>query len=196
LADEARVMEYVRTSGFPVPAVEEVSDDGTELVMERIDGPLMIDAIGRRPWQVRRHGVWLASLHRRLHDIAAPSWLGAGPGPAGDRLIHLDLHPLNVLIGPEGPVLIDWSNAAAGDPAADVAVTWLLMASGEVAAGRLKGRLLSSFRGILVSSFLAHVDVVAAGRVISQMVEWKLGDPHMSQPERQRMQALAARHRE
>jgi tRNA A-37 threonylcarbamoyl transferase component Bud32 len=39
MAGEARIMEYVRQHGYPVPAVEQVSDDGTELVMQRIDGP-------------------------------------------------------------------------------------------------------------------------------------------------------------
>ena len=36
---EARIMEYARENGYPVPAVESVSDDGTALIMERIDGP-------------------------------------------------------------------------------------------------------------------------------------------------------------
>src|SRR5262249_62124998 len=34
---EARVMEYARKHAFPVPAIEHVSADGTELVMQRID---------------------------------------------------------------------------------------------------------------------------------------------------------------
>jgi aminoglycoside phosphotransferase (APT) family kinase protein len=196
LAGEAQVMEHARRAGFPVPAVEEVSADGTDLVMERIDGPLMLAVIGRRPWELRRQGALLASLHHRLHEIAAPPWLTAAPGPSGDRLVHLDLHPLNVLIGPAGPVLIDWSNAARGDPAADVAVTWMLMATAEVPAGRISGALMGRVRGMFVNSFLAHVDTGAASRAMAQMVDWKVSDPHMSPSECERMHQLASRHPE
>lgn len=30
----------------------------------------------------------------------------------GDKVVHLDLHPLNVIIGPKGPVVIDWTGAS------------------------------------------------------------------------------------
>src|ERR1700739_977444 len=65
---EARVMEYARQHGYPVPAVERVSDDGTELVMQRIDGPSLVGAIERRPWTGRQLGTVLAALHRPLPD--------------------------------------------------------------------------------------------------------------------------------
>jgi tRNA A-37 threonylcarbamoyl transferase component Bud32 len=37
--NEARVMCFAAEHGYPVPAIEEVRADGTEIVMERIDGP-------------------------------------------------------------------------------------------------------------------------------------------------------------
>jgi Ser/Thr protein kinase RdoA (MazF antagonist) len=43
----------------------------------------------------------LAGLHDRLHALA---WPGAAPGEA---LLHLDLHPLNVILRGSGPVVID-----------------------------------------------------------------------------------------
>src|SRR5580704_8696061 len=49
MREEARIMEYARAHGYPVPAVSEVSDDGTDLVMQRVDGPVMLAAIARRP---------------------------------------------------------------------------------------------------------------------------------------------------
>jgi aminoglycoside phosphotransferase (APT) family kinase protein len=39
-------------------------------------------------------------------------------------LVHLDLHPLNVLCTRRGPVVIDWPAAARGAPGVDVALTW------------------------------------------------------------------------
>ena len=35
-------------------------------------------------------------------------------GLTGDRVLHIDLHPENVIISPAGPVVIDWSGASAG----------------------------------------------------------------------------------
>jgi aminoglycoside phosphotransferase (APT) family kinase protein len=52
--------------------------------------------------------------------------------PAGDRICHGDFHPGNVLWGPDGPVIIDWTNAARGDPAADLARTMILLGVGVV----------------------------------------------------------------
>ena len=47
--------------------------------------------------------------------------------PDGDRLCHGDFHPLNVLGDAAQPVVIDWPDAARGEPAADVCRSWLLL---------------------------------------------------------------------
>ena len=49
IAHEARTMQYVAERGYPVPRVDDVRADGTEIVMERIDGPIMVDAMSRQP---------------------------------------------------------------------------------------------------------------------------------------------------
>jgi len=190
LAAEARVMEYARQHGYPVPAVDHVSADGTELIMQRIAGPSMVAAIECRPWTVRRQGSLLASLHRRLHEIPAPDFVPAAPVGDGDRLLHLDLHPLNVLIGPDGPVVIDWSGAAGGDPAFDVGIAWVLMAAGEVPAARWKRPLTAYARARLVSSFLTGVSVPPA-QALRDLVEWKAADPNMTAAEIARMRRVA-----
>ena len=54
------------------------------------------------------------ALRRRLRELAT--------GPA--KLLHLDYHPLNVLVdGERVTAVIDWANARSGDPRADVART-------------------------------------------------------------------------
>ena len=111
LSQEARVMAYVRSQGFPVPAVRELSEDGLSMVLERIDGADMVAVLGKRPWEIRRQGRTLADLHRRLHELTGPDWLPDAPIGRGDRLLHLDLHPLDVMMSPTGPVVIDWPNA-------------------------------------------------------------------------------------
>jgi Ser/Thr protein kinase RdoA (MazF antagonist) len=187
---EARVMEYARQHGYPVPAVERISDDGTELVIERIDGPSLVGAIERRPWTVRQLGMLLADLHRRLHDIPAPDFVPAGPVGDGDRLLHLDLHPLNVMIGPSGPMVIDWTGAARGDPALDVGIAWLLMAAGEVPAAAWKRPLTAWARASLVSSFLAGAGVSSVLTHLPDLIEWKSADPNMTAAEIARMRRV------
>ncbi len=159
MAAEARTMDYVRHCGYPVPAIEEISDDGTDLIMERVEGLTMVAALGRQPWTVRHQGTVLADLHKRLHDIRAPEYLPAAPVGQGDRLVHLDLHPLNVIIGPAGPVVIDWPNAARGDPAVDVGVAWLLMAASDIPVKGPREAVLRSARSSLVNRFLANFDL-------------------------------------
>lgn len=183
MAQEARTMAYLHEQGYPVPAIEELSEDGSELVMERIEGRSMVDAIASAPWSVRRHGRVLAELHGRLHDIAAPDFLRPAPVGAGDRVVHMDLHPLNVMVGPKGPVVIDWANTCAGDPLVDVGLAWVLMAAGQVPGSRLMARLLGWGRALLVNGFLSQFDRHEVTARLRPVVEWKVKDPHMSEAE-------------
>lgn len=183
-------MEYVRSKGYPVPAVEEVSDDGADMVMERIKGMDMVSAIGKHPWSIPRQGRMLADLHLQLHELIAPEWFHDAPVGRGDRLLHLDLHPLNVMIGPRGPVVIDWTGACRGDPAVDVALAWVLMAAGEVPTGRLLGVILGHARSVLINSFLRSFDVDVVKQNLNDVVAWKTLDPHMSVREQHRLRQV------
>lgn len=76
--------------------------------------------------------------------------------PDGDSLCHGDFHPANVLMAGETPVVIDWTAATRGDPAADVARTRLTLRLGEVPPGTAAAlRLLALVgRRILVRLYL------------------------------------------
>jgi len=190
LAGEAEVMSYARDQGYPAPAV---SDAGAGyLVMERLDGPTMLQDVLARPAHLRRHARVLADLHRRLHEIAALPGL-PGVEVDGDRLLHRDLHPLNVLMTSRGPVVIDWANCACGGPAYDVADAWVLLATGDVPGSRLDRASAAIGRRVFLRRFLAELDVAAARAAIPAVVRHRLADRHMSDAEKARMRRMAQR---
>lgn len=122
--EEAATIRAVAALGYPVPTVHRAV--GPDIVMQRVEGPTLAGAMfdGLRPESVGRT---LAELHDRLHAL---DWPAAG---AGDALLHLDLHPLNVIMAEPSPVVIDWSNARPGPAALDVAMTVLILAQVVVA---------------------------------------------------------------
>lgn len=127
---EARVMRFVAERGYPVPVVH--SAEGRDLVMERVDGVTMFDEITASPWKALWHARLLARLQQKLARIAAPGWMLA-PTADPDRLesvLHLDLHPMNVILSKRnGPVVIDWTNAAGGPAGFDAGITYVKLAT-------------------------------------------------------------------
>ena len=99
------------------------------------------------------HAQQLADLHDRLHVIPAPDWLPAIDD--GDRLVHLDLHPMNVIMTASGPVVIDWTNAARGDPLVDVAMTIVLLTCPRMPGSRILNVAATPLRAYLARVFRA-----------------------------------------
>lgn len=130
---EARVMEYVRGHKYPVPMVHRV--EGRDLVMERIDGPTMLEVLERSPWRLLWFARRLARLQKRLAKIPAPDWLLAPGTDAGilggsPRVLHLDLHPTNIILSPRrGAHVIGWTNASGGPAGFDAALSYVTMAT-------------------------------------------------------------------
>ncbi|WP_040494274.1 phosphotransferase [Ilumatobacter nonamiensis] len=122
---EARIMGLVAEHGYPVPTVHSV--DGNDIVMDRIEGPTMMESLAASPWKMVPHARLLARLQRRLAQIEAPDWLLADTADRSHAhsVLHLDMHPMNVIMSPNGPVVIDWTNAAGGPAGFDAAITYV-----------------------------------------------------------------------
>lgn len=152
---EAEVLAVVAQGGVQAPRAHGVVElDGRwGVVMDRVEGrtfaePMLADMAGAGPYftamarlQAGLHaasGTRLVPLTRRLDDK-----LGRAPGltdpvrrrlrdrllylPPGDRVLHGDYHPFNILGTLHDAVIVDWLDATSGPPAADVCRSWLLM---------------------------------------------------------------------
>jgi aminoglycoside phosphotransferase (APT) family kinase protein len=121
----------------PVPQVLGMVDlDDAEqrgaLVLSRLSGGPAGDLTDLPVERARRRGIACGRLHAALAGVAAPSELDEvdGVGVTGPiRLLHLDLHPLNLLVDEAADVtgVLDWANAAAGPSVLDRARTWSIL---------------------------------------------------------------------
>lgn len=114
---EGALMRELARLGYPVPAVESAS--GPDLVMEQVEGPTVAAELVDGALDPREGGKLLAHLHDALHAL---------PWPGGQPLLHLDLHPLNVIMNGGTAVVIDWANARPGPAGLDIAMSALILA--------------------------------------------------------------------
>ena len=183
---EAEVMVHARAHGVPVPEVFDVA--GSDIVMERVDGPTMLDLLGRRPLTYRKQARLLAELHAVVHAAPALDWLPAPFGEGGPQvLLHRDLHPQNVILTADGPRIIDWEGAARGPAAADVAMTWVLVGFSDVAGSM--SAAVRAVQSLFTRSFLAAAGPVDQ-EVLAAAVRLRLADPHVLPSERVRLERL------
>jgi aminoglycoside phosphotransferase (APT) family kinase protein len=187
---EAEVISWAGAHGVPVPEVFDAA--GPDIVMEKVDGPTMLADLARRPWRLLRHASLLARLHQRVHAVPGLDRLRApfGDGPA---LLHLDLHPANVLLSPRGPVVIDWEGAGRGPAEGDLALCWIVVALSAVpgsawqrAVGRAGQRLFAN--AVVRDSGLR---VTPAWR--AEAARFRLQDPHLYPGEADRIRRMLAK---
>lgn len=174
---EAEVMDHARRHGCPVP--ELYGTGPGEMVLQRLHGPTMAEALLSGTVSTADAGAELARLLARLHTVPAR---GTTPG---DRLLHLDLHPENVVLTASGPVVIDWCNAADGPPGLDVAMTALILAQVAVGSDPRAGAA-----GTLLDAFLRRV-AVHPGH-LEAVVARRRADPHQTGEERDLLPVAAA----
>jgi Ser/Thr protein kinase RdoA (MazF antagonist) len=123
---------------LPVPALLDRAevDENLAVRLERLPGRPVAEVVQQHPGLARTVGQNCGAVHQVLAEVPAPAGLRSAPGaPAGllagpaPRLLHLDLHPLNLLVSDDGELtgVLDWANAAAGHPDLDRARSWSIL---------------------------------------------------------------------
>jgi tRNA A-37 threonylcarbamoyl transferase component Bud32 len=183
---EAKYVEAVRAVGAPAPAllgIEQVFGRPAT-VWERVDGPSLWQLVVDRPGRSTELGRRLADVQLAVFELVPPvtlpeqrdrltskiRWSAANLDPSlgvalellperngTPRLCHGDLHPSNVIVSKNGPVLVDWFDASRGDRVADVARSSLtLLGEGAATPSHLPG----SDRGtlaVLTQAYLSRL---------------------------------------
>lgn len=157
-------MDLARRHRFPVPRVHEVRPDA--LVLERIAGPSMGSNLRRHrgsardtfaPWRTCTRGC--TPFRTKAAGCCTWTCIRRTSSSRGGA-----------------PVVIDWTNADAGDPAQDMALSWLIL---ETSAG-LPGRLLARL-------FAREVGRDTIRRGIADASAFRIADPHVTDAERARV---------
>lgn len=204
----ARLAEYevmatqaAYKAGLPVPEADStvVLENRHGVIMERIDGPTMLDILPTRLWRLAYYAHMLADLQAQVHSCQIPELVPQrlrlnfqirevtvlpetvkkavlntlADLPDGDTVCHNDLHPANVIMSPRGPVIIDLEPAAKGGPLSDVARTWLLIKYAYIPFTFPLSSVMNFVRVLFYSEYLKHYSKLRpiAPQVLEQ---WKI----------------------
>lgn len=152
---EAEVLGVVARGGVRAPRAYGVEsfDGRCGVVMDRVGGRTFGEAMLANPAGAGPYFAAMAGLQAGLHAASGAGLtplkqrladkIGRAPGlsdpvrrrlrdrlaalPDGNRVLHGDFHPYNILGTPEEAIIVDWLDATAGPPAADICRSWLLM---------------------------------------------------------------------
>jgi aminoglycoside phosphotransferase (APT) family kinase protein len=144
--NEIAAMAAAAAGGVPVPRIAATGtwQDHPALVLGWCPGLSLAESMLTEPTRGERLGLAFGRTQALLHAIPAPPGLPHPPdawiewarpddalrarltqlATSRPRLLHLDYHPLNVLVdGDQITAVLDWANARGGDPRADLART-------------------------------------------------------------------------
>jgi Ser/Thr protein kinase RdoA (MazF antagonist) len=182
---EAEFSEAVRNAGAPAPrllGIERISGRAAS-VWEHVDGITMWQRVIDRPSRSAAMGRLLADVQLALFELVPPVTLPVQrdrltskvrrsaaivdpsliraldllPARTGAlRLCHGDMHPSNVVLARQGPMIVDWFDASRGDPVADVARSSLLLGDGANTPRHLPGADPATL-GVLTDAYLSRL---------------------------------------
>lgn len=181
---EHKATQLAGAAGLPVPAVHDIveHEGRVGIVFERITGTSLLQRLEDKPWTLRGGARLLAGLQQEVNDrsgeglparrdelrteiaasglpadVIATLHVRLAGMPDGDRLVHGDFHPDNVILTRSGPVIIDWADATCGDPLVDVVRTRLLLELGEIPAAGTRRRVVAVGRSLFAATYMSRV---------------------------------------
>jgi tRNA A-37 threonylcarbamoyl transferase component Bud32 len=185
---QAALLRYAAAHDYPVPTLYD--ETGADLILEKLDGPEMQQVL--RPWNLGSNARILADLHRRLHLLAPMPGLETLFGEPRS-LLHLDLHPRNVLLTSRGPVVIDWTNAANGPGQADVALVYVIGATAQLDGPAWRRAAFELMRARFLDAFRDAAADAEFAAVLPAVAEWRKRDRNVTATERAAIDRLLAR---
>lgn len=183
---EAACASVAYDAGLNTPAVIDTIkiDNRQGIIFERVHGVTMEEAIIGNPQKLVSYAHLLAELQvdmhartafklplqcqRLQHEIQNYSGLAEEIKAAllkdldqlqnDNAICHGDLHPGNILLAEEEPVIIDWVDATQGSPLADVARTTLLLQISELPSSMDEPRRqkIAELRHLFCEAYLEH----------------------------------------
>jgi aminoglycoside phosphotransferase (APT) family kinase protein len=187
--DEFRRCQIISKAGVPSPrALEIVEVDGRRGIIFEWAGEsdLMKAKLGN-PLNLNSGAQFMSTVHQDILKREAPELpdlkaealrlsrlLTEGviqPGqfevlqcyldqlPSANTICHMDFQPGNIMLNKDGYQVIDWSEAVRGAPAADIALTCLILAMAETSPGTslLLRIIIPIFRKAFEKRYRAHV---------------------------------------
>lgn len=195
IESELHQSRIAHSAGVPTPRPEGLVSvqDRAGIVFERCDGPTLYELIVARAQPPETLAALLFELQRAVHACVAPALppLAAklarriphargvteadrqaalallADAPAADHLCHGDLHPINIIVGKERAVVIDWQDAARGEPAMDITRTLLFLHHAR------PGAVDRSFRNAFLDAYLQLCRRAWEGR-LEALGRWQL----------------------
>ena len=194
IALELKNSRSAHALGLPTPGdaghVEWSQRSG--IVFERVDGPTVYELVQTGAQTTARLGRTFFDIQQSIHrcnfsellPIQAklaerirlakqlPQTLRAEAidalqrAPLSDTVCHGEFHPMNVILGPSGPVVIDWMDMSRGNPAIDVMRTLLYLRFG---SGH---EITQATRTEFFNAYLERCREVWSGRM-EQLQHWQ-----------------------
>ncbi len=194
---EAANLAIVEQLSLPAPRVHVVGDYHGRwgLLMDRVTGTSLADEmLPEPPLSAIRE---MAALHLRLHreagtglpalkprlaanieraeplapDLRDRLLLALAALPDGDNLCHGDFHPWNILGAGGDAMIVDWLDAASGNPAADVCRTYLLMRRALPAIAEAYVVTYAKAAELAADEIFTWLPVIAAARLAENVPE-------------------------
>lgn len=195
IAREAAASAYAAASGVPAAAAlaQRTWQGRRGIVYPLLHGATAMAWIRRNPMRAGWALDQMGSVHRRIHGVTGGALrplkqvlatdIAYGPAPLplqraaiayletlpdADMLTHGDFHLGNVMVTPQGMMVIDWSKAASGHPAADAVRSEMLMRFGIGPTDRITNLWRDWAAWRLRRAYMASSDVTA-----SAMDRWR-----------------------